>query len=143
LITVPTDRPGLVLRCREADGEYYVYVEDVAKRRLAGYTVFNRLTEVGRRVDPHVRAPHSKYALAYQRQGLCSGIYRWALDAGLCLLGGARQSEGAHALWRSLQNDYAFCYVQLRQKRLRRLGALIDAETRDRLETRMLLASRR
>ena len=49
---VRTDIPGLVLRHREADGEYYVYVVDLRRDRVAGYTVFNRLIEVGRRADP-------------------------------------------------------------------------------------------
>ena len=38
--------PGLRVYCREADGEFYLYVEDVQAQCLAGYTVFNRL--VGR-----------------------------------------------------------------------------------------------
>ncbi|MGE8634345.1 MAG: N-acetyltransferase, partial [Achromobacter piechaudii] len=33
---VPTDIPGIVLRYREADGEYYVYVVDVQRDRVAG-----------------------------------------------------------------------------------------------------------
>ena len=94
--------PGLVFRYREADGEHYVYVEDVVRRQLAGYTVFNRLMEVGRRADPHLRAPHSKYALAYQRRGLATAVYEWGLGAGICLMSGARQSSGAHGLWRAL-----------------------------------------
>ncbi|CAG9187186.1 N-acetyltransferase [Cupriavidus pinatubonensis] len=39
---MPSGLPGLRLRYREADGEIFVYVEDVASRQLAGYTVFNR-----------------------------------------------------------------------------------------------------
>lgn len=52
--------PGLVLRYREADSEHYVYIEDPARRCLVGYVVFNRLIEVDRRADPHLRAPHAK-----------------------------------------------------------------------------------
>ena len=74
---VRTDIPGLVLRHREADGEYYVYVVDLRRDRVAGYTVFNRLIEVGRRADPYLRAPHSKYAAPYQRMGLATAVYRW------------------------------------------------------------------
>ncbi len=59
---LPSPFPDLVLHHREADGEHYLYVEDPARARLAGYTVFNRLIEVDRRTDRHVRAPHSKYA---------------------------------------------------------------------------------
>lgn len=139
---LPAGVPGLRLRYREADGEYYVYVEDVMQRRLAGYTVFNRLVEVGRRADPWVRAPHSKFAPAYQRRGLARSLYRWALDGGLCLLSGARQSAGAHALWQALAPDYAMGYVDLRGKTLTWLGDAVDAATRDGLHTRMLLLGR-
>ena len=139
---LPAGAPGLRLRYREADGEYYVYVEDVMQRRLAGYTVFNRLIEVGRRADPWVRAPHSKFAPAYQRRGLARALYRWALDGGLCLLSGARQSAGAHALWQALAPDYAMGYVDLRSKTLTWLGNAVDAATRDGLHTRMLLLGR-
>ncbi|WP_315862496.1 hypothetical protein [Ralstonia mojiangensis] len=86
--------PGFRLHTREADGETYVYVEDVAARRLAGYTVFNRLIELDKRADRYLRAPHSKYALAYQRRGLASTVFRRALDSGMCLMSGARQSVG-------------------------------------------------
>ncbi|NOV24713.1 N-acetyltransferase [Cupriavidus necator] len=134
--------PGLRLRYREADGEYYVYVEDVMQRRLAGYTVFNRLIEVGRRADPWVRAPHTKFAPAYQRRGLARALYRWALDGGLCLLSGARQSAGAHALWQALAPDYAMGYVDLRGKTLTWLGDAVDQATREGLHTRMLLLGR-
>src|SRR5690606_22837507 len=92
---VKTEIPGLVLRYREADGEFYVYLVDRARGRLAGYTVFNRLVEVGRRADPYLRAPHSKYDRPYQRRGLAAAVYRWALDAGQCLITGARQSGAA------------------------------------------------
>ena len=86
--------PELRIRFREADGEFYVYVEDVRRECLAGYTVFNRLVELGRQADRYVRAPHSRYEPNYQRRGLASGIYRWALDSGLCLMTGAR--PGGH-----------------------------------------------
>jgi len=131
--------PGLRLRYREADGEYYIYVEDVARRRLAGYTVFNRLIEVSRRADRHLRAPHSKYAPAYQRRGLASAIYRWGLDAGLCLVTGARQSSGAHALWMALGARYTLGYVDLRGKTLRYLGDTVTPAVLDDLHTRMIL----
>ena len=85
--------PGFRIHTREADGETYVYVEDVAARRLAGYTVFNRLIELDRRADPHLRAPHSKYALAYQRRGLASTVFRRALDGGMCQIGRASCRE--------------------------------------------------
>ncbi|SPK76705.1 conserved protein of unknown function (plasmid) [Cupriavidus taiwanensis] len=139
---LPAGAPGLRLRYREADGEYYVYVEDVMQRRLAGYTVFNRLIEVGRRADSWVRAPHSKFAPAYQRRGLARALYRWALDGGLCLLSGARQSAGAHALWQALAPDYAMGFVDLRGKTLTWLGDAVDAATREGLHTRMLLLGR-
>ena len=136
---VGTDMPGLALRYREADGEYYVYVEDVARRLLAGYTVFNRLIEVGRRADPYVRAPHSKYAPGYQGRGLSTAIYEWGLDAGLCLLSGARQSAGAYALWRSLARRYELGYVDLRRKRMIYLGKRVGDAVLNDLHTRMFL----
>ncbi|WP_439672141.1 N-acetyltransferase [Cupriavidus necator] len=139
---LPAGAPGLRLRYREADGEYYVYVEDVMQRRLAGYTVFNRLIEVGRRADPWVRAPHTKFAPAYQRRGLARALYRWALDGGLCLLSGARQSAGANALWQVLAADYPMGYVDLRHKTLTWLGQAVDAPVREGLHTRMLLLGR-
>ncbi|MNT40416.1 hypothetical protein D3C72_1767280 [compost metagenome] len=116
---VQTDIPGIVLRYREADGEYYVYVVDVRRDRVAGYTVFNRLIEVGKRADPFVRAPHSKYAAPYQGMGLATAVYRWGLEAGLCIISGARQSPGAHRLWMGLARDYELGYVDLRRKQLR------------------------
>jgi len=137
-----TDVPGLVLRYREADGEYYVYVVDEARDRVAGYTVFNRLVEVGRRADPYVRAPHSKYAAPYQRMGLATAVYRWGLDAGLCLLSGARQSEGAHRLWMGLARHYELGYVEVRRKRLTYLGPEITPAQRADLHTRMVLLGR-
>src|SRR5690606_34100269 len=99
---ISTQLPCLVFHHREADGEHYIYVEDVDRGCLAGYTVFNRLIEVNRRLDRFVRAPHSKYAGGYQRRGIATAVYEWALGQGFCLISGARQSQGAHALWRSL-----------------------------------------
>ncbi len=136
---IGTDSPELVIRYREADGEYYVYVEDVARKRLAGYTVFNRLIEVGRRADRYLRAPHSKYETAYQRRGLATAIYRWGLDAGLCLMTGARQSAGANALWHSLSRHYELGYVDLRYKTLSYLGREVSREVHGDLHTRMIL----
>lgn len=133
--------PHLLFRCRQADGESYVYVEDIARGRLAGYTVFKRLSELGRQADRHLRAPHSKYHPAYQRRGIASTVYRWALDAGMCLLSGARQSEGAHALWQSLNRRYPHGFVELcdRKKTLRHLGPSVPPEVQGELSTRMLL----
>lgn len=136
---VKTDIPGIVLRYREADGEYYVYVVDVRRDRVAGYTVFNRLIEVGRRADPHVRAPHSKYAAPHQGMGLATAVYRWALDAGLCIISGARQSIGAHRLWMGLSRHYELGYVDLRRKQLRYLGKAVTPSVQGDLHTRMIL----
>ncbi|MGT2437014.1 hypothetical protein ACU4GH_15395 [Bradyrhizobium betae] len=38
------------------------------------------------------------------------------LDAGLCLMSGARQSPGANALWHALSRHYALGYADLRCK---------------------------
>lgn len=139
---IETAVPELVLRYREADGEYYVYVEDTAQQRLAGYTVFNRLIELSRQADPWLRAPHSKYAEAYQRRGLATAIYRWGLDAGMCLMAGARQSAGAHALWRALARGYALGYTDIRRKRLTWLGESVPEAVFNDLHTRMILLGR-
>ncbi|MFD4838653.1 N-acetyltransferase [Achromobacter sp. NPDC058515] len=139
---VKTDIPGIVLRYREADGEYYVYVVDVRRGRVAGCTVFNRLIEVGRRADPYVRAPHSKYAQPYQGMGLATAVYRWGLDAGLCIISGARQSTGAHRLWMGLARRYELGYVDLRRKQLSYLGAEVSDRARQDLHTRMILLGR-
>ncbi|MGV2897849.1 N-acetyltransferase [Achromobacter sp. AGC78] len=139
---VQTDIPGIVLRYREADGEYYVYVVDVRRDRVAGYTVFNRLIEVGKRADPFVRAPHSKYAAPYQGMGLATAVYRWGLDAGLCIISGARQSPGAHRLWMGLARHYELGYVDLRRKQLRYLGKQVRPQVLEDLHTRMIMLGR-
>lgn len=139
LAVVHIDYQGLVFRYREADGEHYIYVEDPARGCLAGYTILNRLIEVNRRADRHLRAPHSKYAPEYQRRGIATAIYRWWLEAGHCLISGARQSRGAHALWSSLSKRYELIYVDLRDKTLRYLGRQVDRQTREDLHTRMML----
>lgn len=130
---------GLVFRYREADGEHYVYVEDTVRRCLAGYVVFNRLVELDRRADPHLRAPHAKFAPAYQRRGIATAVYRWWLDAGKVLISGARQSVGANALWQALGQRYELRYVELRDKRLRCLGRQVDERTRQDLHTRIVM----
>lgn len=139
IAAVGSGDPRYVIRHREDDGEFYVYVQDVHRQRLAGSTVFNRLIEVRRDADRIVRAPHSRYAAGYQRQGLASMVYRWGLDAGLCLLTGARQSPAAHALWLALSGHYALRYVDLRSKVLTDLGDTVSPRVLDDLHTRMLL----
>jgi hypothetical protein len=134
--------PDLIFRHREADGEHYIYVEDVVRDCLAGYTVFNRLIEVNRRLDRFVRAPHSKYAGEYQRRGIATAVYEWALGQGFCLISGARQSQGAHALWQSLAMRHRLEYIDVRDKRINFLGSQVDQATRDNLQTRMLMLGR-
>lgn len=131
--------PGLIFRYREADGEHYIYVQDMQRACLAGYTVLNRLIELTRRADPVLRAPHSKYAAAYQRRGIATAIYRWWLDSGNCLISGARQSAGAHSLWKSLNQQYGMIYVDLRNKTLRCLGRRVSDEVQSDLHTRLVM----
>ncbi|GGB95815.1 hypothetical protein GCM10007205_01340 [Oxalicibacterium flavum] len=138
-IEIDAPFPGLVFRYRESDGEYYVYAEDTLRGRLAGYTVFKRMVELNRRQDRYLRSTHSKYATAYQRRGIASAVYRWWLDAGRCLISGARQSAGAHALWRKLGNSYGLIFVDLREKRLRHLGNDVSERVFGELQTRMIL----
>jgi len=139
IATLPSPLPGLVFRYRKADGEHYVYVEDVARRRLAGYTVFNRLIELDRRADRHLRGPHSRYARGYQRRGIATAVYEWALESGLCLISGPRQSHGAHALWMALSRRHPLRYVDLRDKALRLLGEDVEQAVLEGFHTRMVL----
>ena len=134
--------PGLRVRSREADGELYVYIEDPLRQCLAGTTVFNRLIELNRQADRHLRAPHSRYAAAYQRRGLATAVYRWALDGGQCLISGARQSVGAHALWQRLGQAYPQGYVCVQDKTLRYLGPQPEPRVLNALHTRRLLLGR-
>jgi hypothetical protein len=137
--SMATRIPGLVFRYREADGEFFVYAEDPSHDALAGCTVFNRVLEVDRRTDPYIRSPHSRYAEAYQRKGLATAVYGWALGIGMCLVSGPRQSPGAHRLWMGLSSSYELVFVQVRDKRLRIMGPAIEPATFDAFETRMLL----
>jgi len=137
---LPALLPNLTFHHREADGEHYVYVEDNACRCLAGYTVFNRLIEVDRRTDRLVRSPHSKYAPAYQGRGIATAVYEWALGRGLCLVSGARQSAGAHALWHALARRHPLRWITLHARRMHDLGDAIPSAGREALDTRMLLA---
>lgn len=139
---IPVDYPGMVFRHREANGEHYVYAINARTGRLAGYTVFNRLIELNRKQDKHLRAAHSKYARAYQRLGIATAVYRWWLDGGRCLITGARQSRGANVLWQSLGKRYTLFHVDLRDKQLSFLGRRIDSHTRQQLQTRMILAGK-
>ena len=131
--------PGLRARFREADGELYVYIEDTRRDSLVGYTVFNRLIELNRRAERHIRAPHSQYDPAWQRRGLASAVYRWALGRGICLMSGARQSPGAHALWQSLSRHCEAGFADLRNKQLSYLGREVERATLAELHTRMFL----
>jgi hypothetical protein len=75
----------------------------------------------------------------YQRRGIATAVYDWALATGLCLMTGARQSAGAHALWRSLARRYESGFVELRGKKLTYRGRDVGPGDLDRLETRMFL----
>ena len=86
-----------------------------------------------------MRAPHSRYGSGYQRRGIATAVYEWALGQGFCLISGARQSQGANALWRSLGTRHRLEYVDIRNKRIHCLGALVDRQTEESLQTRMLL----
>ncbi|WP_080409833.1 histone acetyltransferase [Burkholderia ubonensis] len=130
---------GLIVRHREADGEYFLYVEDPVTRQLAGYTVFNRLPEIPRRADRYLRAPHSKFRASYQRKGLATTLYRWGLDAGLCLISGARQSVGAARLWTMLAREYRHGFVDIEGRKLRYLGECVLDDVHGALHTRRLL----
>jgi hypothetical protein len=110
LPTLDIGFPGLRFRYRVADGEHYIYVEDVKRGCLAGYTIFNRLIELNRRQDKHLRATHSKYAAPYQRRGIATAIYRWWLDGGHSLISGARTHCGAR--WANTTNWFMWICVR-------------------------------
>ncbi|MES2413684.1 MAG: N-acetyltransferase [Pseudomonadota bacterium] len=134
--------PDLKIHIREADGEFYAYVEDTKRQCLAGSTVFNRLVEAGRRADRHLRSPHSRYLPQYQQRGIATAVYDWALATGICLMTGARQSAGAHALWLSLARRYESGFADLRNKKLTYLSRTIPQEDLGQLHTRMFLIGR-
>jgi hypothetical protein len=142
LRTLDIGVPGLVFRYREADGEHYVYAQERAAGGLAGYTVFNRLIELDRRADRHLRAPHSRYGHAWRRRGIATAVYRWALAGGMNLITGVRQSPGAHALWCKLARSHELGYVALKDKVLVHLGPRVEASVLEDFHTRMLLLGR-
>ena len=142
IATLPVPLRGLVLRHREADGEHYVYAQDTGLQRLAGYTVFNRLIELDRRADRVLRSPHTKIAPEYRRHGIASAVYGWALEQGMCLISGPRQSPGAHALWRSLGRRHPLRFVRLQDKRLTLLGDAVSGAVLEDFHTRMVLWGR-
>src|SRR5690606_10460281 len=135
-------QPGLQARIRHVDGETFVYLEDLANQRLAGYTLFKRHVELNRRAAKHLRAPHSRFDVEYQRRGICTALYSQQLDDGQCLISGARQSPGAHALWRALARRYPMHGVSLRDKQLHYLGPGLPLDRLDDLDTRLLLLGR-
>lgn len=138
---LPLHLRGLVFRLREADGEYFVYAIDPLRNRMAAYTVFNRLVEVDRRTDRHLRAPHTKVAHGYRRMGIATAIYRWWLDSGRCLMTGARQSPGAHGLWMSWRG-YDLAAVRIdANKRVQQLPIPRRPDF-DALDTRLVLVGR-
>ncbi|ANY16231.1 hypothetical protein BBN53_10185 [Bordetella pseudohinzii] len=127
---------------QEADGEFFVYIEDADQGRLAGCIVFNRLIEVNRRIDGVLRSPHARLRAAYQRRGLAASLYQRELQAGYCLMSGARQSPGAHALWQALAARHESGYVRVADKRLYGLPRRPDPGTLDDLHTRRILCGR-
>ena len=140
---LPLHLHGLVLRMREADGEVFVYAIDPQRNRIVAYTVFNRLVEVDRRTDRHLRAPHTKVAHGYRRMGIASAIYRWWLDSGRSLMTGARQSAGAHGLWMALARDYELAAVRIAEhKRVEQLPMPPPPGFYAALDTRLVLVGR-
>ncbi|QJW83389.1 N-acetyltransferase [Ramlibacter terrae] len=137
--TVATPLPGMVFRYREVDGEFYVYVEDTVRRALAGCTVFNRVRDADRNASRFLRSPHSRYAGGYQRRGLATAVYTWALAAGLCLVSGPRQSPGAHRLWQALAARHELLYVRLGAEALQVLPGAPDGPESEAFGTRMVL----
>ena len=136
---IATAMPDLVLRYREADCEFYVYVEDPSRQVLAGCTAFKRVFEVDRRAGRSLRSPHSRYAAGYRQRGVASTVYRWALAAGLCLVSGPRQSPGAYRLWMALARTHELAFVHAQDKRLRVMGSHVERSAFEAAGTRMTL----
>ena len=140
---LPLHLHGLVFRLREADGEYFVYAIDPQRNRIVAYTVFNRLVEVNRHTDRHLRAPHTKVVDGYRRMGIASAIYRWWLDSGRSLMTGARQSAGAHGLWMALARDYELAAARIdTHKRVQQLPLPPPPGFFNALDTRLVLVGR-
>lgn len=140
---LPTLVPGFTFHLREADGEFFIYVEDVARDRLAGTTVFGRILDVDRHAARFARSPHSRYARSWQGLGLATAVYEWALAAGLCLVSGPRQSAAAHRLWwRLARRGHPLLFVQVRDRCVRSLGPRPEAALFEDFHTRMLLLGR-
>lgn len=135
-------RHGLVFKARQADGEWFIYVVDPARRLLVAYVVLSRLVEVNRHADKHLRSPHAKVAQAYRRLGITSMIYRWWLDAGRNLMSGERQSISANRMWISLARDYGLVHVRLQGKQLQVVSGATSEAVLHELGTRLVLLGR-
>lgn len=138
LPTIHGPVPGMLLHVREHAGELCVYLEDVQAGAMAGCTVFHRPFEPEARRLKFLRSPHSRYGSAYQRRGLATAVYTWALQSGLCLLSGPRQSPAAHRLWLSLGQTHRLLVAQLNDRQLRHPGS-VEPAAFERLDTRLLL----
>lgn len=134
---------GLPLRLkvmvRVAGGEHFVYVVDVLSQRVVACVTMNRLSDLGHPANGHFRAPHTKVSMSHRRRGIASGVYRWWLDSGACLMTGARQSPAARGLWLAMSRHYPLSYVWLENKRLFPLGDVPPAGVLDRLNVRAVL----
>ncbi|HEX7892288.1 MAG TPA: N-acetyltransferase [Ramlibacter sp.] len=136
---IATPMPDFVFRYRESDGEFHVYVEDRQRQVLAGCTSFHRVFELDRRMGRHLRSPHSRYAADYRRRGMASAVYRWALEAGLCLVSGPRQSPAAYRLWMSLARSHPLTLVSTRDKHLAVMDSRVERTSFEAFDTRMML----
>ena len=137
---IPGGPPGFALHLRECGSEMFVYVEDVAQRRLAGFTAFQPPPDVAGAAQALLRSPHSRYAPAYQGRGLATSVYEWALDAGMCLLTGPRQSPAAHRLWRRLARaGHPLTHASVRGGVVHLLGPDVPQAVLEDFHTRLLL----
>ena len=76
---------------------------------------------------------------AERRHGIASAVYGWALEQGMCLISGPRQSPAAHALWHKLAQHHPLRYVHLQDKRLTHLGPHVSDAVLEDFHTRMVL----
>lgn len=112
---LPIGFPGVAFRVRELGTEQRIFSLEEGSGRLIGYSAFDILPEGGRRYFASVRSPHSRYAPGYQGRGIATAVYSWVLSQGRTLVSGARQSVGAHALWRSLGRRMGLEMVRVRR----------------------------
>ena len=81
---------------------------------------------------------HTRLRGSAQRKGRDDAV-SLGVDAGLCLISGARQSVGAAQLWTALAQDYRHGFVDIDGRALRYLGETVADDVHGALHTRRLM----